>query len=183
MQPSLEAISKNHNRKKFDCGNAALNTFLQNQARQSDSRELVRTKVLVDKATPTEILAFYSTNPCEIPVPQELRAIYGANYPHLVPFLRLSRMATDVNHRGQGHGELCLMSAIADVATIHGATAMGGLIVDAKDETAAAFYKNYGFLHVEPDSLSFFLPIQECICLAQAMGIYEDQDEEVPEQE
>ncbi|WP_233128884.1 GNAT family N-acetyltransferase [Halovibrio salipaludis] len=120
--------------------------------------------VLVDAEQPEQILAYYSTAPCEITPPTGVRA--WKNYPHPVPFLRMTRLASHLSVRGLGFGELALLAAIEDAATISREfTAIGGLVVDAKDQRAAGFYEKYGFIRVEEDALQLFLPIQDCVSL------------------
>jgi ribosomal protein S18 acetylase RimI-like enzyme len=151
-----QPLSKQHDRAGFDCGVAELNTFIQKTARRQDERHLVRTTVLVDTDQPERILAFYSTAPCE------------TDYPHPVPFLRMARLATHRSVQGQGFGELALLSAIDDAATISRTfTAIGGLVVDAKDQQAAAFYEKYEFIRIEENGLQLFLPIRDCILLME----------------
>lgn len=162
-------LSKQHDRAAFDCGVEELNTFIQKTARRQHERHLVRTTVLVDADQPERILAYYSTAPCEIAPPPGIKA--WKKYPHPVPFLRMTRLASDLSARGQGLGELALLSAVMDAATISREfTAIGGLVVDAKDQRAAAFYEKYGFLRLEEDGLQLFLPIQDCISLMDDTG-------------
>lgn len=149
-----EQLSRNHHRAGFDCGVEELNSFLRNTARRQDERHLVRTTVLVDVDHPERILAYYSTAPCEIAPP------------HPIPFLRMARLASDLSVRGRGFGELALLAAIEDAATISRRfTAIGGLVVDAKDPHAAAFYGKFGFVRIEKDGLQLFMPIQDCVSL------------------
>ncbi len=159
-----EQLNRSHDRTAFDCGVEELNTFIQKTARRQDEQHLVRTTVLVDPDRPERILAYYSTAPCEIAPPPGVRA--WRKYPHPVPFLRMARLASDLSARGQGLGELALLAAIEDAATISREfTAIGGLVVDAKDQKSAAFYEKYGFIRIEEDGLQLFLPIQDCIPL------------------
>jgi len=159
-----EQLSRNHHRAAFDCGVDELNTFIRNTARRQDERHLVRTTVLVDVDDPGRILAYYSTAPCEIAPPPGVRA--WKNYPHPIPFLRMARLASDLSVRGRGFGELALLAAIDDAATISREfTAIGGLVVDAKDPCAAAFYAKFGFVRIEKDGLERFMPIQDCVSL------------------
>lgn len=151
-----QPLSKQHDRAGFDCGVAELNTFIQKTARRQDERHLVRTTVLVDTDQPERILAYYSTAPCEM------------DYPHPVPFLRIARLASHQSVQGQGVGELALLSAIDDAATISRTfIAIGGLVVDAKDQQAAAFCEKYEFIRIEENGLQLFLPIKDCISLMQ----------------
>lgn len=166
-----EQLSRQHDRSAFDCGVEELNTFIQKTARRQDERHLVRTTVLVSADRPERILAYYSTAPCEITPPPGIKD--WKKYPHPVPFLRMARLASDLSARGQGLGELALLSAIEDAATISREfTAIGGLVVDAKNQRAAAFYEKYGFWRIEEHGLQLFLPIQDCISLM------DDQDEQ-----
>lgn len=166
-QIQKQQLSKQHHRAGFDCGVEELNTFIQKTARRQDERHLVRTTVLVDADQPERILAYYSTAPCEIAPPPGVRA--WRKYPHPVPFLRMARLASHLSVRGQGFGELALLSAIEDAATISQTfTAIGGLVVDAKDRRAAAFYAKYDFIRIEKEGLQLFLPIQDCISLTDA---------------
>jgi len=159
-----EQLSRKHHRADFDCGVAELNTFIRNTARRQDERHLVRTTVLVDVDQPERILAYYSTAPCEIAAPPGVRA--WKNYPHPIPFLRMARLASDLSVRGRGFGELALLAAIEDAATIsRGFTAIGGLVVDAKDQRAAAFYEKFAFSRIEAGGLQLFMPIQDCVSL------------------
>ncbi|WP_290650418.1 GNAT family N-acetyltransferase [Aquisalimonas sp.] len=159
-----EQLSRNHHRADFDCGVEELTTFIQKTARRQDERHLVRTTVLVDADKPERILAYYSTAPCEITPPPGVRA--WKSYPHAIPFLRMARLASDLSVQGQGFGELAMLSAIEDAATISRQfTAIGGLVVDAKNQRGAAFYEKYGFVRIEEAGLQLFLPIQDCVSL------------------
>ena len=164
-----EQLSRNHHRAGFDCGVDELNSFLRNTARRQDERHLVRTTVLVDVDQPERILAYYSTAPCEIAPPPGIRA--WKNYPHPMPFLRMARLASDLSVQGRGFGELALLAAIEDAATISRRfTAIGGLVVDAKDPRAAAFYEKFGFVRIEQAGLQLFMPIQDCVSLMDEPG-------------
>ena len=159
-----EQLSRNHDRAAFDCGVEELDTFLRKTARRQDERHLVRTTVLIKADQPERILAYYSTAPCEIAPPSGVKA--WKKYPHPVPFLRMARLATDRQVQGQGFGKLALLAAIEDAATIaRDFTAVGGLVVDARDQRAADFYEQYEFLRIEAGGLQLFLPIQDCIAL------------------
>lgn len=161
-------LSRNHDRKRFDCGVEALNHFLRNTARRQDERSLVRTRVFVDPDQPSTIQAWYATAPCEIQPPPGVSAWQG--YPHPIPALRLTRLACDRRYQGQGFGELALVSAIRDAVAIERSyTAIGGLVVDAKDDSALQFYKRYGFWRIEPDGYQLFLSIRECESIVDEM--------------
>jgi GNAT superfamily N-acetyltransferase len=106
-----EQLSRSHDRAAFDCGAEELNTFIRKTARRQDERHLVRTTVLIKADQPERILAYYSTAPCEMAPPPGVKA--WKHYPHPVPFLRVARLATDRQVRGQGIGKALLDQVIA----------------------------------------------------------------------
>ena len=62
----IELLSKAHNRKGFNCGETALNQFLQRTARQHIQKGLSRTFVLVDDQQPSVIIGFFTLSLCEV---------------------------------------------------------------------------------------------------------------------
>ncbi len=57
--PTIESLTKHHNRVNFDCGEESLNSFLKQFARQNDERGLGKTFVAAEKET-SEILGYYT---------------------------------------------------------------------------------------------------------------------------
>jgi len=77
-------------------------------------------------------------------------------YP-VVPAARLGRLAVDLSQRGQGLGGALLWDAVA--RALRSEIAAFAMMVDAKDESAAAFYRHHGFLPFSgrPHALFFSL--------------------------
>ena len=73
-----------------------------------------------------------------------------------VPAIRMGRLAVDQAFRGQGLGGALLADAL--VRAIRSEIAAFAMMVDAKDEAAASFYRHHGFVAL-PDSLTLFLPL------------------------
>jgi hypothetical protein len=61
-----EAIDKAHDRKAFDCGDAALNEFLQKHARQAHEGGGAKTFCAIDDDMQGRVLGFYSLAPSSI---------------------------------------------------------------------------------------------------------------------
>ena len=74
-----------------------------------------------------------------------------------VPAIRMGRLAVDQAFKGQGLGGALLADAL-DRAARSGIAACA-LMVDAKNEAAAAFYRHHGFIALPDSSLSLFLPL------------------------
>ena len=61
--------------------------------------------------------------------------------------------------QGQGLGKLLLTDALDRVRRAAQVVGSAGVLVDAKDETVAGFYRSLGFLECQQD-LSLFLPME-----------------------
>ena len=159
---------KLHDRKEFDCGVPALNTYLQKQAGASDRRSLTNTYVLVDTDNPRQVIGFITLTygECVSPDSGPLK-----NYPHPVPAIKLCRMAIANDFKGLRLGEQLLIHAIERTAATAGANSIApvvGLFVDAKPD-AVGFYLKYEFIQVRADNESLlYLSIQNCIDTATA---------------
>jgi predicted N-acetyltransferase YhbS len=76
-----------------------------------------------------------------------------------VPVMLLARLAVDHREKGQGLGRALLKDAV--IRTMQAAEIAGLklLLVHAKDESAAEFYRQHGFEPVPDDPLKLFLPL------------------------
>ena len=151
-------IDKSHNRKGFDCGQTDLNIFLAQHARKAHENGISKTYVAVDAEDGTTVYGFYTVSPAQVDfyrVPEVARP-GGGRYP--VGGFRLARLAVSKALQGQGLGGQLLVAAA--VRCIRASAEMGGtvLIIDAKDETAAAWYRLYGAVPLHDEPLSLLLP-------------------------
>jgi hypothetical protein len=69
----------------------------------------------------------------------------------------MGRLAVDQAFKGNGLGGALLADALDRAA--HAEIAAFALMVDAKDEAAAAFYSHHGFIALPDSSLTLFLPL------------------------
>ena len=69
----------------------------------------------------------------------------------------MRRLAVDQVFKGQGPEGALLADALTRV--ISSEIAVYALVVDAKDNTAAKFYRHHGFLYIANKSLTLFLPL------------------------
>lgn len=152
------AIARSHDRGNFDCGQRDLNRFLAQHARQSHDAGTSKTYVAVAITDLTTILGFYTVSPGQVEldrVPESARP-KGSRYP--VTGFRLARLAVSKTLQGQGLGGELLLAAAA--RSIRVSMEMGGtaLLIDAKDERAAAWYAFYGAVPLNDGRLLLVLP-------------------------
>ena len=154
----FELLDAAHNRASFSCGVAVLDHYLQKQAGQDVRRRVAAAFV----ATPDgkTIAGYYtlSQHSVDLGVLPEEFAGKLPKYP-LVPATLIGRLAVSASFRGQGVGELLLMDALHRCLGGSRQVASAAVIVDAKDERVAAFYRKYGFLELPKVARRLFLPM------------------------
>ena len=158
MATRIVPLEMGHEVKKFDCGNNELNLFLQTTVGQHQRKFISKTYILVDDDAPTQVLGFYTIAVRRIVSKDDLPPAMAKKLPREVPGFSLARLAVRDDLKGQRHGEYLLYHALDRAARV--ANEIGGyaIFVDAKDEQAAAFYKQYGFSQFPDNPLILCLP-------------------------
>jgi GNAT superfamily N-acetyltransferase len=163
-----EPISREHDRKGFDCGSADLNAYFERYARQNHEAGGAKTFVAILPAEPSKVLGYYSISPGAIEfarVPAVLTRRLGR---YEVPVFRLGRLAVSRLVQGQGLGADLLLSAGMRALAV--AAEVGGvaLAIDAKDTKAAKWYERFGAMRLLDADLQLILPLST---IAQAIAI------------
>jgi GNAT superfamily N-acetyltransferase len=150
-----------HDRYDFDCGEPALNDYLQKTARQHLQKGIANTYVLVRLEEPRKILGIFTLSFLEVDL-SEIPAEYGKKLPNThLPAAKPGRLAIDMSCQGNNYGRLLLIDAMRRVAAaIRNAAGVVGLFVDAKNPSVAAFYREFGFIPLEDNPLALMLPHQ-----------------------
>lgn len=116
----------------------------------------------------TRVLGYYTLSASVLTLdelPDDL-ARQLPRYPQLRVTL-LGRLAVDHSTKGQGLGEHLLLDALHRSLTHADQIAAMAVVVDAKDEAAAAFYRHYGFLALQAQQGRLFVPMR---LVAQLLG-------------
>lgn len=130
-------------RSGFRSGVEPLDRYFRRQAGQ-DVRRRMAVCVVATEAETGAIAGFYTLAAADIPIVDVPEALTKRlpRYPTL-PAARLGRLAVDDRFGGR---DLCGALLSDAVRRAHGAgIAMPAMVVDAKDEAAAAFYRHHGF--------------------------------------
>ncbi len=148
-----------HDRSGFLCGVPALDDYLHRFAVQHIRKGVTTVHVLVDDAAPATLLGYYTLSAAEV---DSIELPVGARkrlprYP--IPCFRLGRLACRADRRGEGLGKLLLAGAVERCLRAKQHVAAYALIVDAKDDGAAAFYRHYGFVPCASNPLMLYLPL------------------------
>lgn len=169
-QTRLTRIQKRHNRKAFDCGYADLNGFLAHSARASSEKRMTRTFVLEDPTNPNMIMAYITLTYTTVDLPIECKPARKLKNP--APALLLAKMAGDNRYKDSSYGNRLLTFAIKEASETSNRVGGIGLVIDAKDGDAKAFYLSRGgddFEIIDDSGLKLWLPIDICDALAQRL--------------
>jgi GNAT superfamily N-acetyltransferase len=151
-------LTGSHNRQNFDCGRVELNNWLRQVAQQHQDKGLSKTFVAIQEDEPAGICGFYALSLAEIDR-RFLPDAYQKKFPLRIPCVRLGRLAVDLRYQKKSLGELLLVDAISRARRIHQDAGVVGLFVDALDDHAAGFYRQYGFTNIPDNPLLLFYPI------------------------
>jgi predicted GNAT family N-acyltransferase len=154
-----ELNTKQHDRAGFDCGVEALNRYLKNLAAQHRIKGIATTFVLVDFDQPNKILGYYSLSAATLLFDQLTDADRKGLPTYPIPAVRIGRLAASVSARGQGFGEMLLQNAIKRVLLSRSTLGVYAVVVYAKDASAEAFYRKYGFRLCDAQARQLYLPL------------------------
>ena len=153
------ALGKQHDRKAFCSGVEALDGYFREQVSQDMKRRATACYVAIELAT-GKVAGFYTLAAAGIPLgdlPQDVVKRLP-RYPS-VPVARLGRLAVDRAFRGQKLGGALVWDALLRAGRSE--VAVAALVVDAKDEIAASFYRHLGFVTLTGDGLQLVLPLKK----------------------
>ena len=145
-----------HERATFVSDSEALNRYFQQQVTQDVRRRVAACFVAMDGE---QRVAGYYTLAAASVLLAELPGATAKKLPRYpsVPAIRMGRLAVDQAFKGQGLGGALLADALECAARSE--IAAFALVVDAKDETGAAFYAHHGFIALPDAALTLFLPL------------------------
>lgn len=152
----------------FQSGSVALDRYFQEQVTQDMRRRIAACFVALDDRQ--RIAGYYTLASASL-ILADLPAGIGKKLPRYptVPAVRMGRLAVDKAYRGQGLGGALLADALMRATCSE--IAAFALMVDAKDDQVAAFYKHHGFIALSETPLTLFLPL----ATALASGLVENR--------
>lgn len=120
----------------------ALDRYFRQLASQDQRRSAARVFVALEG---NDVAGFYtlaasSIELVELP-PNVIRKL--PKYPK-VPCALIGRLAVDLKFRGRGVGDALLADAVSRVLHASSEIAITAIVVDAKDDQSAAFYRHFG---------------------------------------
>lgn len=154
----IEPLEKAHDRTGFASGAPELDRYIREQASQDVRRDVARVFVSMREGSQA-VCGFYSLGASSFHR-EKLPAAQAKRLPHYpVPAVLLGRLAVDQSEQGKGLGAFLLMDALHRVLLASQTLAVHAMIVDARDDAAASFYRKYGFIPFADDARRLMLPM------------------------
>lgn len=152
----IEPLASHHDRTAFSCGQPELDEWFRRRAGQDDKRNVARVFVAVDHQR--GVVGFYSLSSYTLAL-TDLPEEVAKKLPRYdaIPAALIGRLARDERVRGRGVGELLLADAVRRILGAGRSLAVFAIIVEAKEERAADFYRDFGFRPFPNRPLRLFL--------------------------
>jgi len=166
-----EPLGKHHRLDQLDCGEPALDEWLERHARGAHASGSARVFVATLEDGET-VVGYYALAAAQV-APDEAtdRALKGQPRTRPVPAILLARLAVDRSHQGAGLGRSLLQDVL--LRCLEAAEAIGArvLLVHAKHDTAKAWYTQYGFEESPTDPLHLMMLLKDVRAFLQRHGL------------
>lgn len=155
---NIEPLGREHDRRRFDCGDSEVNRFLKEGALQDQERRLSRSCVLIDdEFDPKRIIGFHTlliTAVSQESIPNDRPSIRRK-----IPVILIGQIGVDLDFQGLGYGDLLLTDIEIRTSKVAETVGIRSLMLDARSERLAAWYERRDFERF-PDSLRMFKSVQ-----------------------
>ena len=142
----------------FECGHEHLDDYIRRYASQDVRRNVARVFVVTPENKPQHLTGFYTLSAGSVSC-SSLPASIARKLPRYpVPVAMIGRLAVDKKFQGKGLGSILLADACQKISQASAVLAVAGIIVDAKDDAAISFYKNFGFIPLQGQTCRMLLP-------------------------
>lgn len=154
----IEKLQRTHEVEAFDCGQPELDRFLIRHALQAQQMNSSQTYVGLSGKT---VVGFYTIVAGEVRHADAPARVVKGMPRHPIPLLVLARLAVHSEWQGRGIGAGLLLDALGRALQVADIIGTRALAVHAKDDSAAAFYRHFGFMSSPTDKRHLFLLIKD----------------------
>ncbi len=147
----------------FDCGQSALNQYLQRFALGNQQAHSAQTYVAGCEGS---VVAYYSLAVGSVDPSAAAPRVTKGMPQHPVPVMLLARLAVDTMHQRIGLGRALLRDALIRTAQAADIAGIRALLVHAKDEEARNWYLQWEFERSVTDPFHLFLLMKDIKAMA-----------------
>jgi predicted N-acetyltransferase YhbS len=154
----LERLDAHHDVTTFNSGKRELDTWLQRHALAAQRMDSARTFV----ATRSDrIIGYFSLTMGSVLRAEAPAKLVRGMPAYPVGMVLLARLAVDQSEQGKGVGAMLLAEALRKAVAAGEVAAARLIVVDAVDDSAAAFYQRYGFIQTPENPLRFYRRVKD----------------------
>ncbi len=142
---ATESLDRTRHRvDSFGCGHEALDLWLRAHAGQNQRRDAARTFATAEPDG--AVVGYYTLVAAQVRQETATAPVgRGMSRHYPIPVALLARLAVDRRQQGAGVGASLLLDALQRVTRASDEIAVRAIVVDAIDESAASFYRHFGF--------------------------------------
>lgn len=163
----IEPLGSHHDRAGFDCGKPRVTNFIRLTAKKQVAENLAVVRVAVAEGTP-KVLGYHSLSAHSLladDLPTDLMP-KGRPFPGIGAFY-LGFLGVDQSMHGKGIGRMLLRDAMGQTLRAGEYGGIAFLVLDAIDDAAVPFYRQFGFVALPSQPLRMALPTS---VIRQAVG-------------
>ena len=154
----IAKLRREHALTQFDCGNPALNTWLQKYAWTNQQADSAQTYVAL---TGSVVVGYYALTIGSVHKHESPERIAKGLANHPIGVVLLARLAVDRNIQGKGLGKALLFDALTRIEEAADIIAVRAVMVHAIDEAARRFYEHFEFEASPVDQFQLLLLLKD----------------------
>lgn len=159
----IEKLHRTHAVEEFTCGQPELDRFLVRHALQAQQAGSSQTYVGVNDKT---VIGFYSLVVSEAMHADAPERVAKGMPRYPIPLMVLARLAVHSDWQGRRIGAGLLLDALGRTLQSADIAGIRALAVHAKDDSAASFYRHFGFIPSPTDSRHLFMLLKDIRAVA-----------------
>lgn len=152
-----ERLHTDHVITSFESGYEVLDDWLTHQAHHNERVDASRTYVVCHHSV---VVAYYCLSTGSV-VRRDVIGAMRRNMPDPIPVMILGRLAVDRQWQGRGIGAALLQDALLRTIQVSEIAGVKALMVHAISDTAAAFYRRWGFSESPCLPKTLFLSVRQ----------------------
>jgi len=160
----IEKLQRTHAVEQFTCGQPELDRFLIRHALRAQQANSSQTYVGLSCNI---VIGFYSLVASEVRHADAPERVVKGMPRHPIPILVLARLAVHIEWQGRGIGAGLLLDALGRTLQVADMVGVRALVVHARDDSAARFYRHFGFAPSPTDSRHLFMLIKDIRAAAE----------------
>ena len=158
MTSPPEPLDEWHQLEPFTCREPALDDWLHEHARSSQTGDSARTYVIA--AADHLVIGYYCLSGFSVARGRASSRL-GSRQPDPLPGVLIGRLAVDRRFEGLGIGEALVTDALARAARVAETVGMRAIFVDALHESAAGYWQHHGFRPLRDNPLTLYLRMDD----------------------